>query len=200
MAELPKQQLWWLSGGWRQLENKPLQSPIILDSSLKTGTIITFSFQRWIRSLRRVQSDPFWVFNWELPKETYSNVVFREQISHFGWKLSTLCSAWLTLTRGLEAEGLEATGEGGGVDDINAVLALAPSIQGDSDDEKHDRHHARGQSWVQGHVAAALHTLKRERETRTHRFVRYFPGSAEWTPNWGAGRHFLLHLTETLRH
>lgn len=60
--------------------------------------------------------------------------------------METLCSGWLTLARRLETEGLEATSEGGGVDDINAVLALAPSIQGDSDDEKHDRHHACSQS------------------------------------------------------
>lgn len=56
----------------------------------------------------------------------------------FRW---TSQSHWLTLTRGLEAEGLEAPGEGRGVDDINAVLALAPSVKSDSDDQKHHRHH-----------------------------------------------------------
>lgn len=78
----------------------------------------------------------------------------------------------LTLTRGLEAEGLEASREGRGVDDVDAVLALAPAIQRDGDDQKHDRHHARSQSRVQGHVAAALHALKRARHkharTRPH--------------------------------
>lgn len=69
----------------------------------------------------------------------------------------------LTLTGGLEAEGLEAAGKGGGVDDVDAVLALAPPVQGDGDDEEHHRHHARSQPRVQGHVAAALHTWK-ERE------------------------------------
>lgn len=55
-------------------------------------------------------------------------------------------SPWLTLTRGLEAEGLEAPGEGRGVDDINAVLALAPSVKSDSDDQKHHRHHPRSEA------------------------------------------------------
>lgn len=50
-------------------------------------------------------------------------------------------SRWLTLTGGLEAEGLEAPSQRGGVDDIDTVLALAPSVKSDSDDQKHNCHH-----------------------------------------------------------
>lgn len=61
----------------------------------------------------------------------------------------------LTLARRLEAEGLEAAGEGGGVDDVDAVLALAPPVESDGDDQQHHRHHPGRQARVQGHVAAA---------------------------------------------
>lgn len=71
---------------------------------------------------------------------------FREARSAILDGNSKVSGAWLTLTGGLETEGLESASEGRGVDDINAVLALAPSIQGDGDDEKHDRHHACSQS------------------------------------------------------
>lgn len=74
------------------------------------------------------------------------------------WSFFT--SHWLTLTRGLEAEGLEAPSERGGVDDINTVLTLAPSVKSDSDDQKHNCHHPCSKAWIQGHITAVLHTLK----------------------------------------
>ena len=64
----------------------------------------------------------------------------------------------LTLARRLEAEGLKAPGEGGRVDDVDTVLALASSIKRDSHDQQHHRHHARCQARVQGHITAVLHT------------------------------------------
>lgn len=64
----------------------------------------------------------------------------------------------LTLTRRLEAEGLEATGECRRVDDVHTVLALAASVQRDSHDQQHYGHHPCSQARVQGHVAAALAT------------------------------------------
>lgn len=111
-------------------------------------------------------------FNWKTIKKNFFKCGFQRWDGPF-W-VETRRNAWLTLTWGLEAEGLEAASEGGGVDDINAVLALAPPIQGDSNDQEHDRHHACSQSWVQGHVAAALHTLKREWDTHPH------PGVGLW--------------------
>jgi len=89
--------------------------------------------------------------------------------------LDPLGARRLTLTRGLEAEGLEAPGEGGGVDDVDAVLALAPPVESDGDDQQHHRHHPRSEARVQGHVAAALHTWgesAREREKQI--FERLF--------------------------
>lgn len=73
-------------------------------------------------------------------------------------------SHWLTLTRGLEAEGLEAPSEGGGVDDINTVLTLTPSVKSDSDDQKYNCHHPCSEAWIQGHITAVLHTLKSKSE------------------------------------
>lgn len=70
-------------------------------------------------------------------------------------------SQWFTLARGLEAEGLEAPGQGGGVDDVNPVLALAPSVKSDSDDQQHHRHHPRGEARIQGHITAVLHTFRK---------------------------------------
>lgn len=72
------------------------------------------------------------------------------------------------MTRRLKAEGLEAPGEGGRVDDVHAVLALAPSIQRDGDDEQHHRHHAGSQARVQGHVAAVLHTFESLSQRQEH--------------------------------
>lgn len=66
----------------------------------------------------------------------------------------------LTLARGLEGEGLEASREGGGVDDINAVFTLALSVQRDGYDQQHHRHHSRSEAGIQGHITAALHACE----------------------------------------
>lgn len=76
-----------------------------------------------------------------------------------GGLISDFCQRRLTLAGRLEAEGLEAASEGGGVNDVHAVLALAPPVERDGDHEQHHRHHAGRQAGVQRHVAAALHTL-----------------------------------------
>lgn len=67
---------------------------------------------------------------------------------------------WPTLTRSLEAERLETPREGGRVDDVHAVLALAPPVESDGNDQQHDRHHARSQARVQGHIVGTLPTYE----------------------------------------
>lgn len=59
----------------------------------------------------------------------------------------------------LEAEGLEAASEGGRVDDVHAVLALAPPVERDGDHQQHHRHRAGRQAGVERHVTAALHAF-----------------------------------------
>lgn len=83
-------------------------------------------------------------------------------------------SHWLTLTRGLEAEGLEAPSEGGGVDDINTVLTLTPSVKSDSDDQKYNCHHPCSEAWIQGHITAVLHTLRSKSEQERSMFLSDF--------------------------
>ena len=66
----------------------------------------------------------------------------------------------LTLAGRLQGEGLEAAGEGGGVDDVHAVLAVAPPVQSDHHDQDHHRQDPRTQPRVQHHVTAALHLYR----------------------------------------
>ena len=73
-----------------------------------------------------------------------------------------MCVLELTLMGRLEGEGLEAAGEGGGVDDFHAVLAVAPPVQSDHHDQDHHHQDPRTQPRVQNHVTAALHLYQRE--------------------------------------
>lgn len=65
----------------------------------------------------------------------------------------------LTLARGFESERLKTPSECGGVDDIHAVLTLAPSVQCYSHNQHDHRHYTSSQAGVEGHVTVALHTF-----------------------------------------
>ena len=73
-----------------------------------------------------------------------------------------VCVCEHTLAGRLEGEGLEATGDGGGVDDFHAVLAAAPPVQRDHHDQDHHRQDPRTQPRVQHHLTAALHLYQGE--------------------------------------
>lgn len=62
----------------------------------------------------------------------------------------------LTLTDCFEVEGLEATCQCRRVDDIHAIVTLAPSIKGDANDKDCHGHDCSAQARVQSNVAGIL--------------------------------------------
>lgn len=64
----------------------------------------------------------------------------------------------LTLAGGLEAKGLKAPSEGGGVNDVHTVLALVPPVEGHCHNQHHHSHHPCRQARIQRYVTANLQT------------------------------------------
>lgn len=62
----------------------------------------------------------------------------------------------LTLTDCFEVEGLEATCQCRRVDDVHAIVTLAPSIEGDPNDQDGHSHDGSTQARVQSNVAGIL--------------------------------------------
>lgn len=62
----------------------------------------------------------------------------------------------LTLTDRFEVEGLEATCQCRRVNDVHAIVTLAPSIKGDTNDQDCNSHHGSAQARVQSNVAGVL--------------------------------------------
>lgn len=62
----------------------------------------------------------------------------------------------LTLTDCFEVEGLEATCQCRRVNDVHAIVTLAPSIKGDANDQNCNGHDCSAQTRVQSNVAGIL--------------------------------------------
>lgn len=62
----------------------------------------------------------------------------------------------LTLTDCFEVEGLEATCQCRRVNDVHAIVTLAPSIKGDANDQDCNGHDCSAQTRVQSNVAGIL--------------------------------------------
>lgn len=67
----------------------------------------------------------------------------------------------LTLTDCFEVEGLEATCQCRRVNDIHAVVTLAPSVKSDTDDQDRNGHDGSTQARVQSNVAGILNACKK---------------------------------------
>lgn len=64
----------------------------------------------------------------------------------------------LTLSGGLEIEGLETSGERRGVDDVHAVLVVVLPVQHDGHHEDRHGDDPGSQAGVEGHVVGVVHT------------------------------------------
>jgi hypothetical protein len=62
----------------------------------------------------------------------------------------------LTLTNCFEVEGLEATCQCRRVNDIHSVVTVAPSVEGDTNDQDRNSYHGCTQAGVQSNVAGIL--------------------------------------------
>lgn len=72
------------------------------------------------------------------------------------WWVSALTS--LTLSGGLEVEGLEAPGQRRGVDDVHAVIAVVLPVQHDGHYEDRHGEDSSSKARVERHVVGSVHT------------------------------------------